>query len=204
MLDIIHVGVRFLAGAPVVGGLFGFLTYGLLGAVISAVIIAVVVIAVIAAASVMASRRLPIQLCIIPDPTGSFVRVSGQWKSPVVSGWASGQLKATNFGTRDIRITGLRVEFRRLIWGVIPETVHVGSYRSLSEPYTEIDWLLPAGGKRETRSVMLEGYAVGKNAKPGDILDVRIVAEVGSHNRYVYIEFPVRAEVRPPYVAGGR
>lgn len=204
MLDIMRVGVQLLLAVPAVGGGLGFLANGLLGAVVSAGIISAVEIVVIAIASVIASRRLPIHLAITPDREGCFVRVSGAWESPVSAGWVSGQITAGNFGHRDYRITGLRAEFRRLILGVIPETVYVIRYRSLSDPYTEIDWLLPSMGKPETRSVMFEGYEVGKKAKPDDILDVRIVAEVGSPKRCVYIEFPVRAEVRPPYVSGGR
>lgn len=207
MLDIIHVGVPFLLAMPVVGGLFGFLANGLLGAVVGAAIVSAVVILVVVVFSIIVMRRLPIRLIITPDPVNgeAFVRVSGSWESPVMSGWVSGQITANNFGDRDLRITGLRAEFRRLIWGVWPETVYVIGYWTPSEPYTEVDWLLPAAGKPETRSVMFSGQELGgKKAKPDNILDVRIVAEVGSPERRIYIEFPERAEVRPPYVSGGR
>lgn len=203
MLNIIPVVAKALTFAPIPGVLLGFLAGGLLGAVVGAIIIIIFVLAVIAIASVIAIRRLPVHLVVVPDREGPFVRVSGAWESPVVSGWASGSITANNFGKQDCRITGLHAEFRRLRWGVIPQTVNRISYRSFSEPYTEIDWLLPASGKPETREVMFDGNMIGKKAKPDDILDVRIIAEIGSPNRRVYIEFPERAEVRPPYVSGG-
>ena len=191
---------------PVVGAVFGFFASGLLGVVIGALILALTSALIITVASFFAARRLPIHIEIIPssafhgiDESG-VIRLEHQGRSQVSGASFWSRLTANNYGDADHRITGLVVEFQKPFIGVWPQTIARVRCLSQRSDENQIDWLLPKSGRPETRLadfVHVEYLKEGVRLEPGEEgIRVRVVAEVGSPRRRVYVPYDGDVAVR--------
>lgn len=183
----------------------GYFADGWRGGIIAAGLVLGTVIALLVVAAFIAARRLPVNIEVDADPTiennyrtTGYVRVASSGKSQFTSGYIGSKLTVNTFGHHDYRVTKLWAECRRMKLGAIPQTVYIINCDQLDKPVGgPVDWLLPAVGHPETKTVWFTAYQPSENkASPGDLLDVRIVAEFGSPHRRIYKQFPEQIVVR--------
>jgi hypothetical protein len=202
---------KLLLLAPILGPFIGYTIDGMRGALIVGLILLALLIVVLVVAIVIAVQRLPINIDIIPHPTSingltSTARVTLQrhGKSQIahVAFWS--KLSVNNYGHEDHRITGLLAEFRKPVLGVYPKTLAIARCR-YQEPdnRSDVDWFLPKAGAPVQRlaDFVSMDYLSDEKLSPGDDgLSVRIVAEIGSRQRRVYVQYDGDVDVLGPYV----
>jgi len=195
-----------LKALPIVGAIVGGMTNHIIGLVVGLSMMSAVSLVVVAVASILAARRVPIHLVVIPDPqainrqtSAVWLRTAQAYKSEVGSAALWARLQANNFGSRDLRISGLMAEFQTLWLGLFPRTFAKARCSRLP-PQGDVNWLLPAVGSLDTRLAhFIDAVKVRKiRLAPGDTIIVRVRVEVGAPGRSLYVAVNGDYEVWPP------
>lgn len=210
LLDGLGVAWKLGLALPFVGAALGYTTSGWLGAVIVGLILSGLLVVTLVLATVIAVGRLPINIEVIPNPvtvnnvtSTATVQMEGHAKSRINHATFWSHLKVNNYGREDHRITGLLAEFRKPIWGIYPKTVAIVRCRYQETDKDQIDWFLPKAGlpvERIADFVSMESISDEKLTPGDEGLSVRIVAEIGSRQRRVYVSYDGHVDVRGPYV----
>jgi hypothetical protein len=175
-----------------------------------ALVVAVATVFVVTA--IIAARRLPLTLKA-SGPVDGENGVSGQLfttrngkGSRIENGWLSTTLTAGTKGHTDVQISGLRVEFSKIVLGFIRVPLATIDHEEIAgEPTANSGWLVRMAHEPPTREANFFGDASDQSAwwsaAPIDRVYARVVADLGSPHRRVYAQVPGPIQVRPNSLA---